>query len=217
MRTFFNGRFTDEQIRKSIEKYLRLLFDVFKMTILADGYLEWIDLDDINEFDLTYDYFQFKYMLRYPKLPNFEVQEKARDKVKSLEHPTIDLIKYIDWSTREDFEEHQQLELVYIHLNEELIHYVSVISHLLCNISNEEACKLLGYDYTRALLLNEDLRSVVSDCVKTELIKTKRTDIVVPDLELGGSNHLEFAGHKKFWRFIKDSEKYLDIKDFEIY
>lgn len=90
---YFDGKLSDEDMVKKFNKYLRLLFETFKMCVLFED-KKWIFFNDCDEDDLVYLYFTAYISEWHPKMSAADIMIKARKKVENLKHPISNLIDY---------------------------------------------------------------------------------------------------------------------------
>lgn len=210
---YFDGKLSDEDMVKKFNKYLRLLFETFKMCVLFED-KKWIFFNDCDEDDLVYLYFTAYISEWHPKMSAADIMIKARKKVENLKHPISNLIDYMDRSKDEHYDEYGYLQMVYKAYRDELIHYMKVVNHLIWNLSNEEACSILGWNHERVVALGIDCRAVVSDEVKKQFMDTNKRDLCVSSINKEQEkNRLDVVGHKKFWRAVKNYESMITIRN----
>lgn len=90
----------------------------------------------------------------------------------------------------------------YEKIEETVMDYFAGVNNLLWNITQEEACEVLGLDFNKAILLNIDCRDEASALLNEMFKETEYTDFSIVPYSYEEPCRLEVVGHKDFWNMV---------------
>lgn len=217
MESYLNGEFTNEKFAKQLSEYFNIVFKGFKCCLSSTEIIDFLDEDFRFEAMITAIevYYQCEYINLHPEAPVMNHVHYARQKRDELKHPTDgirEIHTYYDYSNPNPHEAANAYSKIldevgyifdtYDKIEDTVMDYFAGVNNLLWNITQEEACEVLGLDFNKAILLNIDCRDEASALLNEMFKETEYTDFSISPYSYEEPCRLEVVEHKDFWNIV---------------